>query len=235
MWFPRGLGKGENGGDSLMDTGSPCRWWKCFRTRWSWWLHHIVNVLSATELYSSKWLISCYMNFISIKNKQTTKDSGKLNYLVFLFFTFSSVQSLSHVRHLWLHGLLHARLPCLSPTPGAYSDSSPSSWWCHPAISSSVTLFASCPQSFPASGCFPVSRLFASSGQSIGTAALVLPMEYSGWFPLWLTGLISLVSKGLSRIFPSPQFKSISSLVLSLLYGPALTSIHNYWKNNSFD
>ena len=100
------------------------------------------------------------------------------------------------------HGLQHARLPSPSLSPGACSNSCPLSQWCHPAISSSVTPFASCPQSSPTSGCFPRSWLFASGGQSIGTsaAALVLPMEYSGWFPLRFTGLISLVSKGLKNL-----------------------------------
>ena len=92
------------------------------------------------------------------------------------------------------HGLQHARLPCLSPTPGACSNSCPSSQWCHPTISSSVIPFSFCLQSFPASGSFPMSQLFASGGQSIGASpsALVLPMNIQDWFPLGLTGLISL-------------------------------------------
>ena len=82
-------------------------------------------------------------------------------------------------------------------------DSCPLSWWCHPTISSSVVAFSTCPQSFPASGSFPVSWVFASGSQSIGTSAsgTVLPMNFQGWFPLGLTGLISLLSKGLSRVF----------------------------------
>ena len=94
-------------------------------------------------------------------------------------------------------------LPCLSSTPGSCSNSCPSSWWCHPIISYSVTPFSSCLQSFPASGFFPVSRLFISGGQSIGASASasVLPMNIQGWFSLGLTGLISLWSKGLSRVF----------------------------------
>ena len=84
------------------------------------------------------------------------------------------------------HGLQHARLPCPSPTPGACSNSCPLSRWCHPTISSSFVPF-SCPQSFPASGSFPMSRLFASGGQSIGVSASVLPMNIQGWFPLGLT------------------------------------------------
>ena len=128
--------------------------------------------------------------------------------------------------------LQHARPPCPSPTPGVHSDLSPSSQWCHPAISSSVVPFFSCPQSFPASRSFPMSRLFASGGQSIGdsASASVLPMNIQGWSPLGWTGLISLRSKGLQESSPIPQFKSINSLVLSFL-----TSIHDYWKNHSFN
>ena len=91
---------------------------------------------------------------------------------------------------LWPHGLQHARPPCLSPTPGIYPNSCPLSQWCHPTISSSVIPFSSCLQFFPALGSFPISRLFISGGQSVGTSALasVLPMNIQGWFPL---GLIS--------------------------------------------
>ena len=103
---------------------------------------------------------------------------------------------------LWLHGLQQTVPPCPSPTPGGYSNSSPLSWWCHPTISSSVIPF-SCLQSFPASGYFPMSQFFASGGQSIGASASasVLPMNIQDWFPLGLTSLISLQSKGLSRVF----------------------------------
>ena len=115
------------------------------------------------------------------------------------------------------HGLQHSRLPCPSPTPGAYSNSCPLSWWWHSTTSSSVFPFSSCLQSFPASGSFPVSQLFASGGQSIGVSAsvwnfslqlqseaLVLasvpPMNTQDWPPLGWTGWISLQSKGLSRV-----------------------------------
>ena len=96
------------------------------------------------------------------------------------------------------HGLQHTRSPCPSPTPEAYSNLCPSSQWCHPTISSFVSLFSFCPRSFSASGSFPVSRLFASGGQSIGASASVLPMNIQGWFPLGFTGFI-LLSKGLSK------------------------------------
>ena len=104
---------------------------------------------------------------------------------------------------LQLHGLRHARLPCPSPSPGAWSNSWPSSWWCHPTISSSVIPFSYCLQSFPASGSFPRSQFFSSGGQSIGVLASesILPMNIQDWFPLGLTGLISLQSRGLSRVF----------------------------------
>ena len=99
------------------------------------------------------------------------------------------------------HGLQHTRLPCPALSPGVCSTSCPLSQWCHPTISSSVIPFSSCPQSFPASGSYPMSQLFASGGQSIGASASasVLPMDIQGWFPLGLTGLSSLLTKGLSR------------------------------------
>ena len=105
---------------------------------------------------------------------------------------------------LWLHGLQHARPPCPSPTPRAYSNSCPSSQWCHPTNSSSVLPFSSCTQSFPASGSFPISQLFASgctSGIGASASASVLPVNIQGWSPLGFTGLISLQSKGRSRVF----------------------------------
>ena len=101
------------------------------------------------------------------------------------------------------HGLQHDRLPCPSPTPQTCSNSRPLSWWCHPTNSSSVVLFSSCLQSFPASGSFQMSQFFALRGQSIrvSASASVLPMNIQDWFPLGLTSLISLQMKGLSRIF----------------------------------
>ena len=117
------------------------------------------------------------------------------------------VQLLSHV---WLFvtpesRLQCSRLPCPSLSLGVFSDSCLLNRWCHPTISYSVTPFSSCPWSFPASGSFPMSQLFTSGGQSIGVSASasVLPMHVQGWFPLGLTDLISLQSKGLSRLFSS--------------------------------
>ena len=101
------------------------------------------------------------------------------------------------------HELQHARPPCPSPTLGVYSNSCPSSWWCHPAISSSVAPFSSCLQSLPASGSFPMSQLFSWGGQSTGVSAStsVLLMNTQDWSPLGWTGWISLQPKGLSRVF----------------------------------
>ena len=121
---------------------------------------------------------------------------------------------------LWPHGLQHARPPCPSPTPRAYSNSRPSSQWCHPTVSSSVIPFSSCPQSFPASGSFQMSQFFTSSGQSIrvSSSASVLPMNLQDWCPLGWTGWISLQSKGLSRVFSNTtvQKHQFFSTLLSL-------------------
>ena len=118
----------------------------------------------------------------------------------FLRLLFSCSVLSNSLLPYWLQ---HARHPCPSPSPGACSNSCPLSRWCHPTISSSVIRFPSCPQSFPASGSFPKSLLFTSDGQSIGASAStsVLPMHIQGWFPFGLTGWISLLSKGLSRVF----------------------------------
>ena len=131
------------------------------------------------------------------------------------------------------HELQHARLPCPSPTPGAYSNSCTLSPWYHLTISSSVVPFSSHLQSFPAAGSFPVSQIFTSGGQSIGVSAstTVLPMNTQDWLPLGWTGWISLQSKGLSRVFSNTTVQKHQFF----LYNPTLTSIHDYWKNHSFD
>ena len=160
-----------------------------------------------------------------------------------VYYQINSVQlSCSVVSDSLLpHGLQHTRPPCASPTPVVYPNPCPLSWWCHPTISSSVVPFSSCLQSFPASWSFQMSQLFASGGQSIdvSASASVLPMNTQDWFHLGWSGWISLQSKGLSRdsqeSSPTPQFKSINSLVLSFLYTPPLTSIHDHWKNHSLD
>ena len=130
------------------------------------------------------------MNMISHSSARFISDSVQFSH---------SVVSNS----LWPHELQHARPPCPSPSPGVQPNTCPSSRWCHPTISSSVTPFSSCPQSLPASGSFPISQLFASGGQSIGASASrsVPPLNTQDWSPLGWTGWISLQSKGLSRVF----------------------------------
>ena len=118
-------------------------------------------------------------------------------YITSVQFTHSVVSN-----SLWPHEPHHTRSPCPSPTPWVYPNSCPLSWWwCHPTISSSVVPFSSYPQSLPASGSFQMSQLFVSGGQTIRASPSVLPMNIQDWFPLGLTGLISLQSKGLSRVF----------------------------------
>ena len=103
------------------------------------------------------------------------------------------------------HGLQHARLPCPTLSPGVCSNSCPLSWWFHPTISSFVVPFSSYPQSFLASGSFPISQIFASGSQIVGASASVLPVNIQYWFPLVLIGSISLMSKGLSGVFSSTR------------------------------
>ena len=148
-----------------------------------------------------------------------------------IHLSFSSVVSDS-LRHC---GPQHAGPPCLSPTPGVYSDSCLLSRRCHPTISSSVIPFSSCTQSFPATGSFQMSQLSISGGQSTGVSAStsVLPMNIQAWSPLGWTGWISLQSKGLSRVFSNTvQKHQFFGAQLSL---QSLTSIHDYWKNHSLD
>ena len=122
------------------------------------------------------------------------------------------------------HELQHARPPCPSPTPRVYSNTCPSSRWCHPAISSSVIPFLSYPQSLPASESFPMSQLFTWGGQSIGVSALasVLPKNTQDWSPLGWTGWISLQSKGLSRVF------SNTTVQKHQFFGTQLSSQSNF-------
>ena len=125
---------------------------------------------------------------------------------------------------------------CVHHQLAAYSNSCPLSQWCHPTISSSVVSFSSCLQSLPASGSFPMSEFFASGGQSIevSASASFLPMNTQDWSPLGWIGWISLLSKGLSRVFNTTVQKH-QFLALSFLYSPAVTPIHDHWKNQSFD
>ena len=150
---------------------------------------------------------------------------------------FSSVQFRSSVvsNSLRPHESQHARPPCPSPTPGVHSHSRSSSQWCHPAISSSVDPFSSCPQSLPASESFAMSQLFAWGGQSTGVSASAsfLPKKSQGWSPLEWTGYISLQSKGLSRVF------SNTTVQKHQFFGAQLSSQSNshihHWKNHSLD
>ena len=137
------------------------------------------------------------------------------------------------------HGLQHGRLPCPSLFPRVCSNSCPLCRWCHPTVSSSVTLFSSCPQSFLASGSFPMNQLFASGGQSIEASASASdpPMNIQGWFPSELNWLVwfPCCPRDSEKSSPTPQFKSINSLALSFFYSPTLTSICDHWKNHTFD
>ena len=136
--------------------------------------------------------------------------------LIEFYPSVSSVAQLCLTLHT--HELQHARPPCPSPTPRVYPNSCPLSQWCHPTISSSVIPFSSCPQSFPASGSFPMSQLFTSGGQSIGVSAStsVLPMNTRDWSPLGWNGWISLQFKGLSRVFSNIQKHQSFGTQLSL-------------------
>ena len=131
------------------------------------------------------------------------------------------------------HRLQHTRLPSPSLSPGVCSDSRPFSQWWYLTILSSATLFSFCLQSFPETGSFPESWLFSSGGQSIGASASVLPMNIQDWFPLGLTGNLLAVQG--TQESPTPQFESINSSTLSLLYGPPLTSVYDCCKNREFD
>ena len=158
---------------------------------------------------------------------------------ILLNLQFSSVQFSHSIvsDSLRPHESQHTRLRYPSPTPGVHSDSCPSSQWCHPAILSSVIPFSACPQSLPASEACPMNQFFAWGRQSTGISALAsfLPKKSQGWSPSEWTGWISLQSKGLSRVSPTLQFKSINSSALSCLHSPTLTSIHDHWKYHSLD
>ena len=134
--------------------------------------------------------------------------------------------------------LQHTRLPCPSLSPRVCSNSYPLSQWCHPTITSSVSPFSSCPQSLPVSGYFPVSWLFTSGGQSIGdsTSESVLPMNIQSWFPLGLTVCSPCCPRDSQESSPAPQFKSINLRCSAFfMLSPTLVSVHDYWRNHSFD
>ena len=166
-----------------------------------------------------------------------TGSNRKMILHLYLTNVVAVVWLLSGVWPLQLHGLQHTRLPCSSLSHGVFSYSCPLSQWCHPTISFSVIPFSSRLQSFLASGYFPMSWLFNSGGQSIGPSASVLPMNIQGWFSLGLTGLVSLQSQGLSRIFSSTTiqkhqfFGAQPSLLSSSLTGHILIISFFYGEN----
>ena len=135
------------------------------------------------------------------------------------------------------HESQHARPPCLSPTPRVHSNACPSSRWCHPAISSSVVPFSSCPQSLPASESFPMSQLFTWGGQTTGVSASASFPQRNPRADLLQNGLVGspCSPRDSQESSPTPQFKSINSSALSFLPSPTLTSIHDHGKNHSLD
>ena len=187
------------------------------------------------------WKNLCRIGIISLLNAwllSTNEATWTWSFFVGWFLTTNLLlfRCLVMSNSSWPHGLQHARLPCPSLSPGVCSNSCPLSQWCHPTISSSVIPFSSCLQSFPASGAFQMSQFFTSGGQSIGVSASasVLPMNIQDWFPLELTDLISLQSKGLSRVFSSTtvrrhEFLGAQSFLLSSSH------IRTTEKNHSFD
>ena len=159
------------------------------------------------ELYYNLFFFECVYRYLDLKaiEKQSIwvlrKWWSRISSVILSAWLSALLFSHSILSNsLWPHGLQHANLLCPSLPPRVCSNLCPLSWWCHPTVSSSVAPFSSCPQSFPASESFPLSRLL-SGDQSIGSSASVLPVNIQGWFPLGLTSLFSLLSKGLSRDF----------------------------------
>ena len=185
-----------------------CSKWDKHLTIFPWWSRGLLSNIT--------WEICCTKQNVSMWPSSTENF-----YKVLQSVQFShSVMSNS----LRPHELHHARPPCPSPTPGVHPNSCPSSRWCHPAISSSVVPFSSCPQSLPASGSFPMSQLFAWDGQSIGgsASASVLPMNTQDWSPLGWTTWISLQSKRLTRVF------SNTTVQKHQFFGAQLSSQSNF-------
>ena len=150
---------------------------------------------------------------------------------------FSSVQSLSRVQLFATPWAAARQPPCTTPTPGAHTNLCPLSCWCYPTIWFSVIPFSSCPQSFPASGSFQMSQLFASGGQSIGVSASTsaLPMNTQDWSPLGMDWLDLLGVQGTLKSLLQHHSSKASILQHSAFFIVQLTSIHDYWKNHSFD
>ena len=170
---------------------------------------YITRGIFAWWLVRYKFSITCWISGTAFSKKWTSLVHWiwwlQLQYISLVQFSCSVMSDT-----LPPHGLQQAKLPCPSPTPSVYSNSCPLNQWCHTTISSSVVPFSPCLQSFPASGFFQMSQLFASCGQSIGVSASasVLPMNIQDWFPLGWTGWISLQSKGLSRVFSNTTVKN---------------------------
>ena len=177
------------------------------------------------------WFSQCIISLWGIV--QMSEEASIITFIITSVQFICSIMSNS----LQPHEPQHARPPCSSPTPRVHPNPCPLSWWCHPTISSSGIPFSSCPQSFPASGSFPMSQLFASGGQNIGVSAStsVLPMNTQDWSPLGYTGWISLQSKGLSRVFSNTTVQKHQFFCAQLSFSPTLTSIHDYWKNHNLD
>ena len=200
---------------------------------------HRCQIFNSSKLEK---FISCMCNMTNYSHSGTYDGGGSTTSKTYI----SNLQNSGLSVHFSLsvvsdslrpHGVQHARPPYSSPTPTIYSNSCALSQWCHPTISPSVTPFSSRLQSFPASGSFPVSQFFVSSGQSIGVSASTVPSnEHPGLISFRMDWLNLLAVQGtLKSLLPTPQFKSINSSTLSFLYSPTLTSIHDYWKNHSFD
>ena len=186
---------------------------------------HFFPILTTTSNLSHKLPKSREKSFIFVLNKCIQHST----LLLFSCYVMSD--------SLWPHELQHSRFPCPLLSPKVCSNSCPLSWWRHPTILSFVVPFFSCVQSFPALGSFPISWLFTADDQNIGASAsaAVLPMNIHE-FPLGLTGLIPLLSEGLSRVFSKIMVQKHQFLALSLhVHVQIFTSICDYWENHSFD
>ena len=175
-------------------------------TTWNPFKQELIKICSGCNkqlsvmMFFSAWIIHLFLSyrFLHVFIELLDVPNAALRFHSSVQFSCSDVSN-----SLQPHGLQHTRLPCPSPTAGAYSNSYPSRWWCHPTIPDSIVPFFSRLQSVPASGFFPMSQFFALGGQSIRitASASVLPMNIQDWFPLGWTAWISMQSKGLSRVF----------------------------------
>ena len=196
---------------------------------------HMPKILK-TEQWPQDWKSSV---FIPIPKKGNAKICSNYHTIALISHASQSVSSVAQSCPTLCNPMNHSTpgLPIHLLTPGVHPNPCPSSQWCHPTISSSVVPFSSCPQSFPATGSFPMRQLFPSGGQSIGVSAStwVLPVNTQDWSPLGWTGWVSLKSKGLSRVFSDTTVQNHQFFDTSFLYSPTLTSIHDHWKNHSLD